>query len=222
MEYEKYTVSDPLFDTSNVYRIGDTLVDTGSIPSSRGDHVPIEDVMDDATMDPIERVVVTHPHVDHIGGSETFRLLSSLPHVVYHGGQSVLKDFELYLDRSLADWRLIQRELPADNHLVDFEWPQEIVYFGKYVPVEQTVTHGETIWIDDATRKRWNRHAFLRTSGSASLSTRSDTNSFVQRPNVVERCEKRKYSCQLDSTETTMICPWRCWHDGHESYRHLV
>jgi glyoxylase-like metal-dependent hydrolase (beta-lactamase superfamily II) len=149
MEYEKYTIPDPLFDTSNVYRVGDTLVDTGSIPSSRGDPVPIEDVINDTTMDRIERVVVTHPHVDHIGGSETSRLLSSLPHVVYDGGQSVLKDFESYLDGSLADWRLIQRELPADNSLIDFEWPQEMLYFGKYIPVEQTVTHGETVWIDD-------------------------------------------------------------------------
>lgn len=146
MQYKQYTVPDPFFNSSNVYRIGNTLIDTGSIPSSSNNSAPIEEVVDNATMDSIERVIITHPHIDHVGGSETSRLLSRLPHVVYHGAQTVLSDFEAYLDGSLADWRLVRRELPPDNHLADFSWPKLLFY---NVHTVRTVTNDETVWIDD-------------------------------------------------------------------------
>lgn len=70
MEYERFEVRDPMFGASNVYVIGETLVDTGSIPKSAGSVAPIERDLDETVLANVDRVVITHPHVDHIGGSE--------------------------------------------------------------------------------------------------------------------------------------------------------
>lgn len=149
MEYERFEVRDPMFGASNVYVIGETLVDTGSIPKSAGSVAPIERDLDETVLANVDRVVVTHPHVDHIGGSETAQTLRTVPHVVYEGAETVLTDFGGYLDQVITEWRSIQRALPPENDLVDFEWPRGLSFADHTLDIEQTVSDGDTVQLGD-------------------------------------------------------------------------
>jgi glyoxylase-like metal-dependent hydrolase (beta-lactamase superfamily II) len=145
MEYERFNITDPMFGASNVYLVGETLVDTGSIPQSPDAAAPIERNLDESILTNTNRVVVTHPHVDHVGGSEVAPVLRTVPHVVYKGAETGLSDFGRYLEQVTAEWRSIQGALPQDNDLVGFEWPAGLPFTDDALDIEQRVTDGDTI-----------------------------------------------------------------------------
>ena len=93
MEFERHEVPQPTFGTVNAYRVGDTLLDTGH--TSAVSHETLTAALDSA----IERVVLTHPHPDHAGGSQTVPELAATPHVVFEGSPEILREFDDYLAR---------------------------------------------------------------------------------------------------------------------------
>lgn len=82
----------------NVLRIGDTLVDTGHVaPVSRD---AVREAVESGPLEGVERVLHTHPHIDHVGGSQTIDAVADLPHVVPAGAVDILHDYTGYLRRA--------------------------------------------------------------------------------------------------------------------------
>lgn len=98
MEYERFEFQQPTYGGVNVLRIGDTLVDTGHVaPVSRD---AVREAVESGPLAGVERVLHTHPHIDHVGGSQTIDTLADLPHVVPTGSVDILHDYTGYLRRA--------------------------------------------------------------------------------------------------------------------------
>jgi glyoxylase-like metal-dependent hydrolase (beta-lactamase superfamily II) len=98
MEYERLEIQQPVYAGTNVLRIGDTLVDTGHVaPVS---HETVRGAVESGLLEGVERVLHTHPHIDHVGGSQTIDALTELPHVVPAGSVEMLHDYAGYLRRA--------------------------------------------------------------------------------------------------------------------------
>jgi glyoxylase-like metal-dependent hydrolase (beta-lactamase superfamily II) len=144
MEYERFEFQQPTADTVNAFRIGDTLVDTGHM--SRRE--PVECAIREGDLTGIERVVLTHPHVDHFGGSVTIPELADLPHVVYDGVPAILNDVESYLRNAREDMQRLAAGLPDSlrqqrEAFYDTFFPLDEPY--RDVTIERVVSDGDTV-----------------------------------------------------------------------------
>ncbi|MFQ3318547.1 MAG: glyoxylase-like metal-dependent hydrolase (beta-lactamase superfamily II) [Natronomonas sp.] len=148
MEYTHFEFQQPTGGGVNVFRIGDTLVDTGHM--SRRD--PVERALRDGELAGVERVVLTHPHVDHFGGSVTIPELADLPHVVYEGAPAILNDVDTYLRDAREEMTRLSTGLPdallqQQEAFYDVFFPVDEQYHD--VPIERVVTDGETVRLGD-------------------------------------------------------------------------
>lgn len=143
MEFDRYDLYQPLYGTVNVYRVGDTLVDTGhTAPAS---HEELRSVL--SGREPIDRVVLTHPHPDHVGGSLTRPELAETPHVVFEGVPDILADYDGYLTR-------IHEELQEVGAALDDAEVDTVaeMYFGRgdyigSIAVDRVVSDGDTVTV---------------------------------------------------------------------------
>jgi glyoxylase-like metal-dependent hydrolase (beta-lactamase superfamily II) len=94
MNVKRHEVPQPTFGTVNAYRVGDTLVDTGHMSATSRETLTAA-----VEMTSLERVVLTHPHPDHAGGSQTVPELAATPHVVFEGTPEILYGYDDYLAR---------------------------------------------------------------------------------------------------------------------------
>ena len=94
MEFERFEFPQPMYGDVNVLRVGDALVDTGHVAPDCRDAVA--EALD-GPLAGVERVVHTHAHVDHVGGSQTIDALAELPHVVPAGQPDLLFEYADYL-----------------------------------------------------------------------------------------------------------------------------
>ena len=143
MDYERLELFQPHYGTVNVYRIGETLIDTGH-PCSESRKAVREAL--DGPLDGLERVVLTHPHIDHVGGTLCIDELTELPHTVFEGVEEILHGFDEYLQdarREMADFSsgLSDGESEPDDRY----FPVDIEYATNDVAIERVVTSGETV-----------------------------------------------------------------------------
>jgi glyoxylase-like metal-dependent hydrolase (beta-lactamase superfamily II) len=142
MEYERLEFEQPVYGGVNVLRVGDTVVDTGHVAPVSSDAVRVE--LDGGRLAGVERVLLTHPHIDHVGGSETIDRLADLPHVVPVGATHIVHGFEDYLRRARGE----MSRLLAGFDLAEDHWD---AYFplGSYneerIGIERTLEDGETV-----------------------------------------------------------------------------
>ncbi|MFB6169713.1 MAG: MBL fold metallo-hydrolase [Haloarculaceae archaeon] len=147
MEYERIAFDQPLYGTVNVVRVGDTLVDTGHpAPDLRADTVA---ALDDGPLSGVERVVLTHPHIDHVGGSETLPELTDLPHTVYEGATDVLHDFTAYVPEARAEMTERTRGVLDDDAPTQDAYFPLREYADEAVAVERVVSDGDTVRLGD-------------------------------------------------------------------------
>lgn len=143
MEYERFEFAQPLYGGVNVLRVGDTLVDTGHVaPACRE---AVCEALDDGLAG-VERVVLTHPHVDHVGGGQTLPELAGLPHVVPEGVPDILHDYTGYLRAARADMtRLLSGFDGHDESGFDVYFPLDVDYREDAVRVERAVGDGDQV-----------------------------------------------------------------------------
>lgn len=120
MDYERYEFTQPLYGGVNVLRIGDTLVDTGHVAARCRDAV--RDALD-GPLAGIERVVHTHPHIDHVGGSQTIEGLADMPHIIPEGQREILYDYADYLQRARDEMTQLLGGFPTDASMWDVYFP---------------------------------------------------------------------------------------------------
>jgi len=143
MDAERLECEQPLYGTVNVYRVGDTLVDTGHVaPVSRE---RVAEALDGGALAGVERVVLTHPHIDHVGGSQTIPALADLPHVVPEGVPAILRDFDGYLQRARAEMRERGAGLPGDFGAVEDSYFPRGEYAADAIEIERVVGDGDTV-----------------------------------------------------------------------------
>lgn len=142
MEYERLEFEQPVYGGVNVLRIGDTLVDTGHVAPVSRDAVRGE--LDGGRLAGVERVLLTHPHIDHVGGSETIESLADLPHVVPSGATTIVHGFGDYLRRARGEMtRLLAGFDLADDHW-DAYFPLGS-YNEEHIGIERTLEDGDTV-----------------------------------------------------------------------------
>lgn len=146
MEVSRHEVPQPTFGTVNVYRVGGTLVDTGhTAPACRE---AVESVLADAP--PIERVVLTHPHPDHAGGSQTLSELAGVPHTVFTGAPEILREFDAYLARVHEElYRLGAGFDDAAVAAVAETYFARGEYAEKAIRIDRVVTDGDTVRVGE-------------------------------------------------------------------------
>lgn len=142
MDYETLQFDFPPTGRVNLFRIGDTLVDSGHLAPPCVDGVASE--LADGSLTGIERVLVTHPHVDHVGGSQAILGLTELPHIVYEGSGHILKNYRDHVRNIRTD---IERFVPGPDadlsyfetsYPLDFDYPDDI-------PIERRVADGDEL-----------------------------------------------------------------------------
>lgn len=154
MEYERVELVQPRYGSVNVFRVGDTLVDTGHVCAESVDL--LNAALDGGRLDGVDRVVLTHPHIDHVGGSMTVPEVTHLPHVVYEGADDLVASYTDYLveaHRETADFSagLGPDEDAEEPQQVggDRYFPLDIEYAEDEVAIERVVRHGDTVHVGD-------------------------------------------------------------------------
>ncbi|PSQ12835.1 hypothetical protein BRC93_01025 [Halobacteriales archaeon QS_5_70_15] len=148
MEYERLEFEQPVYGGVNVIRVGDTVLDTGHAAPVSRDAVRSE--LDGGRLAGVERVLLTHPHIDHVGGSETIERLADLPHVVPLGATPVVHGFGDYLRRARGE----MSRLLAGFDLVDDHWDAYFPldeYHEERIGVERTLEDGDTVTLGGET-----------------------------------------------------------------------
>lgn len=143
MEYERIDLVQPRYGPVNAYRIGDTLIDTGHVcPDSR------ERVLAalDGSLAGIDRVVLTHPHMDHVGGSLTIDDLTALPHVCFEGADDILRNFTDYVAEARVESVALSSGMVDGDPEPDARYfPLDIEYASEDIAFERVVSAGDTV-----------------------------------------------------------------------------
>lgn len=141
MDYERHVFEQPLYGTVNVYRVGDTLLDTGHVRNRDA----IADALDGGALAGVDRVVLTHPHVDHVGGSQTIPELADLPHTVFEGVPAILRDYADYLREARDEMRTRTAGLNTDDEMVFESYFPLDDYAEAAIDIDRVVGDGDTV-----------------------------------------------------------------------------
>lgn len=142
MEYERFEFQQPLYGGVNVLRIGDTLVDTGHVaPVSRD---AVREAVESGPLAGVERVLHTHPHIDHVGGSQTVDALADLPHIVPVGAVDILHDYAGYLRRAREEMTRLLAGFGVDDDQWNSYFPIE-EYAEERIDVVRELGDGDTL-----------------------------------------------------------------------------
>lgn len=143
MEFDRFVFEQPLYDTVNVYRFGETLLDTAH-PANR--EAFLEQVVESTVFDDVERVVLTHPHIDHVGATLTIRDVATLPHVVPSGVPEILHGYNDYLE--CVHEEIFERTVGfpegTGEYVADTYFPTDSEYLVAAIDVVKTLEDGET------------------------------------------------------------------------------
>lgn len=142
MDYDRYELTQPLYGGVNVLRVGDTLVDTGHAAAVCRDD--LQEALD-GPLDGVERVLHTHPHIDHVGGSQTIDALAGLPHLVPAGQTELLYGYTDYLRRARAEMTRLLGGFETDDSTWEAYFPVRDDYAEDRIDVRREIDDGETI-----------------------------------------------------------------------------
>lgn len=138
-DYDRFEFGQPTYGDVNVLRVGDTLVDTGHV-------APVcRDAVVDALEGPlagVERVVHTHAHVDHVGGSQTIDALADLPHVVPAGQPELLFEYADYLREARAEMTRLLAGFETRDSMWDLYFPIDD-YAEERIDVDRELEDGD-------------------------------------------------------------------------------
>ena len=209
-EYERFEFQQPTADTVNAFRIGDTLVDTGHM--SRRE--PVECAIREGDLTGIERVVLTHPHVDHFGGSVTVPELADLPHVVHDGAPAILNDVESNRREVRGEVQRLAARLP------DTLWQQQEAFFGTSARTERRSRDCRP-WTSTVSCRATAPNCLLPPNASPTVSRKTGEPNVKLRERVPRPCETTARDLAeetLNAGESTL--PFLTWVAA--AYRHYV
>ena len=95
MDFKIVQVPQPFFEPVNLIRIGDAVLDTGHVDDA-STKVVLEH-FETGDLKGVTEVVVTHPHIDHVGASAGVPTLGEMPHTVLRGAEQVIVNLGEYM-----------------------------------------------------------------------------------------------------------------------------
>ena len=95
LDFELIRIPQPFFKPTNSIRIGDAILDTGHMSNASTE--VLREQLESGKLKGTREIIITHPHVDHIGGSEALAQIAEKPHTVFKGGDKIIRDFVGYL-----------------------------------------------------------------------------------------------------------------------------
>lgn len=153
MDYELVELVQPRYGAVNAFRVGDTLVDTGHVcPASRE---RLQSALDGGRLDGVDRVVLTHPHIDHVGGSMTLPAVTELPHVVFEGADELLREYTDYVAAAREEMAALAAGLPGyegrqtARESADPYFPLDVDYAEDGIDIARVVGHGDVVRVGD-------------------------------------------------------------------------
>lgn len=151
MDYERVALRQPRYGGVNAYRVGDTLVDTGHVFD--GSLERLRAALADGPLAGVERVVVTHPHIDHVGGSLAVPELTQLPHVVFEGADEVLRGYDEYVVRAGEETASIGAPPGTAPDPDRTYFPTDVDYATDDIVIDRVVEPGDAVRLgsDDCT-----------------------------------------------------------------------
>lgn len=144
MDWERYEFEQPIYGGVNVLRIGDTLVDTGHVSDRCRDRVA--ELLETELAD-VERVLITHPHIDHVGGSQTIDTLAELPHIVPAGADEIMHGYGDYIKEVRADMTRLLAGFGVPEATWDPYFPARDDYAETAIPIDQVLEDGDTVTV---------------------------------------------------------------------------
>lgn len=138
LAFDRYAFDRPHVDPVNVFVIGSTVIDTGhpSEPTLRWFRDQEE----------LDRVVLTHSHVDHVGASIGLKSIARLPHVAFQGVFDELTDLEARMARMRDHLHGSGNSEGYPQSFVSEEFPPDLPHYD--VTQSTSVSDGDTIDID--------------------------------------------------------------------------
>lgn len=91
LDFELICIPQPFFKPISIVRIGDIILDTGHM-SDMSTKV-LREQLESGKLKGTREIIITHPHVDHVGGSEALAEVAEKPHTVFKGGDKIIRDF---------------------------------------------------------------------------------------------------------------------------------
>lgn len=143
MDVERVALRQPAYGGVNAYRVGDTLVDTGHVFEGSLDR--LRAALDGGLLAGVERVVVTHPHVDHVGGSLAVARVTELPHVVFEGADAVLRGYDEYIARAGEETATIGAPPGTRPDPDRTYFPTDVDYATDDLVIDRVVEPGDTV-----------------------------------------------------------------------------
>lgn len=140
MEFDRVVVDQPVWDSVNLLRIGDTLVDTGHVGSAESVRAALA-----GDLAGVERVLLTHPHTDHVGGSQVIDALADLPHLALEGTPEIVHDYAGYLREARADMTRLLSGLGVVDGQWDTYFPVRENYAEEAIAFERVLADGDVI-----------------------------------------------------------------------------
>jgi glyoxylase-like metal-dependent hydrolase (beta-lactamase superfamily II) len=118
MEFKLIQCPLPFAEPVNVLRIEDTVLDTGH-PDDASTSILIEH-LEGGDLKGVKQILVTHPHVDHAGGSKVLPQIGEMPHVILKGAERILDSFSDYLLQSREEqYKLLSQGDPVLLQMVE-------------------------------------------------------------------------------------------------------
>jgi len=149
LDFELIPIPQPFFKPTNSIRIGDAILDTGHM--SDVSTKVLREQLESGKLKGTREIIITHPHVDHIGGSEALAEVAEKPHTVFKGGDKIIRDFVGYM----LEVRKEQLELfslgskDAIREFLDSYFPVNQHY--RDVNISRVVEEGEEIRVGKVT-----------------------------------------------------------------------
>ena len=142
MDYKRLQFEFPPTGRVNLFRIGNTLVDTGHLGPPCVDKV-IHKVRNGELAD-IEQALITHPHVDHVGGSFAVPEFAELPHIVYEGANNLISNYRGHIKDLREDIERFTAGTDANLNYFETAYPLNYDYRND-IPIERIVTDGDIV-----------------------------------------------------------------------------
>lgn len=145
MDYDRFELFQPHYVTTNIYRIGDTLVDTGHVTPESLES--LRETLEDSLFG-IDEIVLTHPHIDHVGGTLCVEEITHLPHTVYEGADEIIRGFDEYVREAREEMAALTSGLvEGEPEPDDRYFPVDIDYATDSVNIDRVVSAGDTVQV---------------------------------------------------------------------------